>query len=410
MAPPGVSRLPNHVAATACLGNCGDDEDDYAPEQGLLQSFPVVAPLSDKQLGPQDVVTPSDVWSQIRDKELTDDHWRFKRERAQASIAHEQGLAIKLRHRAEQAEREAEAAAAHARAQVIDVERAVEERRRKAGESVRQMRMRLQEAQKLRDEAAQSCRERIGEAKALLANEQKHTAEVEELLQRRRESSAAAWRQNEELEAQSAARVAAVEKEAELCEQESNQHVEEAKQKVKEQVAQAKLRSQEELRAARDRLSACEESCRYRLEVEAQRKEQCDEELQKRKTEAAARLEIDQFIMQRHLSNLKEDCAAHVQQIAKRELATQLDVERKVKVLTDVFSSTASRSLQTHERERQFVKSVGQAVYTLGDHASNRQQYNVRIDEQLSACLDGHLHGVAGIATPSPRALPPPVL
>lgn len=386
-----------------------DDDDDYAPEQGLMQCFPVVAPLSDKQLGPQDVMNPYDVWSQIRDKELTDDHWKFKRDRAQASIIREQGLATKLRHCAERAERDTEVAASNARVQLIDVERAVDERRRKAAESVRQMHMRLQEAQKLRDEAAFACRERVDEAKALLENERRHTAEVEELLQRRRESANAAWRQNEELQKQSEARLASCEEEVVASEAESKQRLEEARKKVADQLAKAQEGSTENLRVARERLAACDESCRYRLEVEAQRKEQCDEALMKRKTEATARLEIDQFIMERHLSNLQEDCAAHVQLVAKRELATQAECTKKAKGLTDVFSAAANRSLQTHERERQSIHSMGQAVYTLGDYITERQQYNVRIDDQLSACLQGHLHGLPGIAAPSPRALPPPL-
>jgi len=396
------------MASKAGAGHADGIDDDYAPEQGLLQCFPVVAPLSDKKLGPQDIMEVSDVWSQIRGKELIDDNWMFKRERAQASIEREQGLVTKLRHRAERAERDTYAAAADARAQLVDVERAVDERRRKAQDSVRQMRMRLQEAQKLRDEAARACLERVGEAKALLENERRHTLEVEELLQRRRESAAAAWRQNEELQAQSEARLASCEKEVLVSEEESKQRVEEAKQKVKEQVAQAEARSQEDLRAARQRLVACEESCRYRLEVEWQRKEQCDKALQKRKTEAVSRLEIDQFIMQRHLSNLKEDCEAHVQKVVKREVITQLEVAKKVDALADYFSSATDRTVQMHERERQSINSMGQAVHTLGQSVASRQQYNVRIDNELSACLKGHLHGMPDIAAPSPRALPPP--
>ena len=48
--------------------------------------------------GPQDVMNPSDVWSQIREKELIDDEWKFKRERAQAALTREQGLSLKLKH------------------------------------------------------------------------------------------------------------------------------------------------------------------------------------------------------------------------------------------------------------------------------------------------------------------------
>lgn len=385
-----------------------DEDDDFAPEQGLMQSFPVVVPLSNKRLGPQDVMNPSDVWSQIRDKELIDDEWKFKRERAQAALTREQGLSLKLKHRAELAERDAVSAVAGARAQLGHVEAAVDERRRKAAETVRHMRMRLQEARKLRDEAAHACSERVHEAKALLANERQHTAEVEELHQRRRESTATAWGQNEDLQVQSEARVASCEKQVEVTGVEAKQRVEEAREKVKEQVAQAEARSQEDLRAARERLVACEASCRNRVEAEAQRKEQRDDALQQRKTEAVSRLEIDQFIMQRHLVNLKQDCAVHMQQVVQRELSTELDVGKKVGVLADVFASAAKRSLQTHERERESINSIAQGVYTLGDHISSRQQYNTRIDDQLSACLQGNLHGMPGIASPSPRALPPP--
>jgi len=397
------------MASQASTANA-DGDDDYAPEPGLRQCFPVLAPLSDKRLGPQDVMNPSAVWSQIREKELTDDSWSFKRDRAKAELAWQQGLATKLRHHAEHAERDTRSAASSARAQLVDIERAVDERKTKAAESVRQMRMRLQEVQKLRDEAACACRERMAEAELLLKNEQSHTAEVRELAQHRRQAAAAAWRQNEGLQAESEAHLTACDKEVEASELEAKQRVEAAKLKVQGQIAQAMVRNQEELRAARERLVACEESCRYRLEVESQRKEQREQSLQKWKTDALARLEIDQFIMQNHLTSLQKDCAAQVQNAAKRREVSALEIEKKVGALDDVFSSTAARSMETQQRERHSILSMGQAVHTLGEYVSCRQQYSTCIDERLSSCLQGHLHGVPGIAAPSPRMLTPSTL
>jgi hypothetical protein len=268
--------------------------------------------------------------------------------------------------------------------------------------------MRLQEAQKLRNEAAQACKERIDEAKALLENERRHTEEVKELLQRRRETSAAAWQHTDELQAQSDARLACCEREVRTREQESRQRIADVTEKTQQQLAHAVQRSQDDLGIARERLAACEQACKYRIEAEAQRKERCDEALQKRRTEAASRLEIDQFIMQRHVANMKEECAAHVQQVVKRQEATKQDVDQKIKTISDVFSSTASRSLKFYEREHHSINSMGHGVYTLGKHVREQKQYTVHVDQQLSVCLHGHLHGIAGVATPSPRALASP--
>jgi len=401
------------MALQASPGTVYDGDDlmnDYAPGQGLRQSFPVVVPLSDKQLGPQDVMNPADVWSQIRDAEISDDQWTFKRDRAKADLAREQALATKLRHHAECAERDTYAATSHAKAQLVDIERAVDERRTKAVESVRQMRMRLKEAQKLKDEAAIACRERVAEAEFLLANERSHTEDVREFRQRRREAAAAAWQQNEGLQAESEAHLAACDTEVESSKVEAHQRVEDAEHKAQVQIAQAEARNQEDLRAARERLVACEESCRYRLEVESQRKEQREQSLQKWKTDAVARLEVDQFIMQRHLTSMQKDCAEHVQDAAKQRQVTAQHIEKKVGALEDVFAVVATRSLQSQQRKQHSILSMGQAVHTLGEHIASRRQYSTRIDEQLSTCLQGHLHGLPGIAAPSPRSLPPQTL
>jgi len=114
--------------------------------------------------------------------------------------------------------------------------------------------------------------------------------------------------------------------------------------------------------------------------------------------------------MKRHLTNLKEDCATHEQQVTKRELVTELDVTRKVDMLSTLFGSAQSRSIESHERERQQINSMGQAIHTLGAHISARGKYSMRVDDKLSACLNGHLHGMPGVATPSSRSLPPPSL
>lgn len=385
-----------------------DDDDDCVPEPGLFQCFPVVVPLSDRNLGPREVMTPSDVWSSIRDKESVDEQWMFKRDRAQASLAREQGLVTKLRQRAERHERDADRSASHAASQLADIELAAEERRKKIADSVQQMRMRVKAQQKLRDEAAQAGRERLGEAHVLLDNEQQHTKEVEALLQRRKEYTASVWKNIEELEAQSEARLASVEKEVESSEEESKQRLSDMREKVKAQVAHAEARGQEDLAAARERWIACEKSCTNRLEVEAKRKDESDDTLHKKREMAAARLEVDQFIIKKHLSSVREDCDSHVQRKLDRERTTELNIGAKVENLAGIFESSANRSLQAHERERQSVASMGRAVYTMGEHFVEKAAYNPRTDEMLSSCLQGHLHGMPDIACPSPRALPPP--
>lgn len=389
--------------------NVDDPEvQDHAPEPGLTQCFPVVAPLSLKKLGPTDIRNPSEIIAQIEAKEAKDNAWGFQRERAKAALLREQQLAAGLHHRAGRAERVADNTAIQEAERIATLAQAAEARRKRGEDEIRAMRMKVREAQARKEEVDLQVKQCISEACSLLDAEKRHTAEVKDLLQRERQTSEVAWKRTADAEAESLARIQVRKSAVERADAEAEGRSSTAKRVADARVSEVRERCEAEVAAMRRQLEAARERCRERVEIEEDRFGQTKGHAQAQRDHASMRLGMDQHSMQHHGSLLAEDCKAHVQRVQLREDKTVMVVRHKMEEMAPQFEAAGQKSFESHRRDAHTTASLEQAVHVLGQHVSTRHQYGTSLDSKVSAILSGCLHARPIPGAPSPRSLPPP--
>lgn len=391
--------------------------------------FPVVVPLSDKKLGPQDARSPHEEHSQLREGDLQHDSWSFKRDRAQAATSRLQRLDHGLRLRAEEAERGVFTAEKLASQRMADIEAAAQDRRKRGDDAERELLMRIQEAKVRLQEAERECADRVAEAKMILVNEQAHTADVKALLEQERHKSEDAWKKVGEAQAESRDRLSVRDGDLERQRAEATARVEEARKAAADRVKQAQERSAAELRHMQEQLEAAKAKSRARVDLEARRKASIEDEVQHRKETAAVRLDLDMRRMRQSITDQQDSCVEQVRRVERREADTKDFVETwKAGSVAEIFATASKKSMQAHHQEAVSTQSLAHAVNTLGKHYKTQRQYNTTVDGKISHALQGCLHGPlptpaspasarlpsapgsrqTARGCPSPRSLPPP--
>lgn len=382
--------------------------EDHAPEPSLTQSFPVVAPLSLKKLGPTDVRNPQEVAAQIEAKEAKDDAWSFRRDRAKAALLREQQLAAGLHHRAGRAERVADNTAIQEAERVAFLEQAAEARRKRGDDDLRAMRAKVQEARNRSEEVDFQVKQCGAEVRALLEAEKSQTAAVEALLSRERQTSEASWRRTAEMEAESQARIAVRQAVVERTDAEAENRRAAAQRVASTRVEEVRERCKAEVEAMRRQLELARARCRERVDLEENRFGQTKEHAQTQRGTASARLGADQQSMKHQGTALADDCKAHVQRVQRREDVTYMAVAHKMEEMAPLFEAAGQKSLESHRRDADTTASLEHAVHVLGKHVSTRHQYGPSLDAKVSSVLSGALHARPIPSAPSPRSLPPP--
>jgi len=258
----------------------GDMLTEVAPLPGLAQSFPVVAPLSSRRLGPQDVCKPAEAFAKIQADERQGDEWTFRRDRAKAALARGRQVATGRRHRAEEAQKAERVAEVAAAKQKEEAEKVAAERRKQGDDLVRALRARVEEAKRQREEVEALSRQRIQEARQLLDNEKAHTAQVEAMLKQERRRSEAARRGVEKELAQSDARLASRDGDIAEAEKQASQRIEASEQVGKSRLRSVEERCRAELQTMHERLqkaqfparNACNLRLSERLELKTQQR------------------------------------------------------------------------------------------------------------------------------------------
>eukprot|EP00747_Dinoflagellata_sp_TGD_P182371 gnl/TRDRNA2_/TRDRNA2_36604_c0_seq1.p1 gnl/TRDRNA2_/TRDRNA2_36604_c0~~gnl/TRDRNA2_/TRDRNA2_36604_c0_seq1.p1 ORF type:complete len:417 (-),score=101.18 gnl/TRDRNA2_/TRDRNA2_36604_c0_seq1:167-1417(-) len=392
----------------AALMVTGDNTEveDFADEPGKDQVFPAVAPPSYAKLGPQDLRQPHEILAALREKEKKDDIWAFDRDRAKAALAREQLLVCKFRQQAKQAEKSAADSKLLASARLVEIEHAADVRKSRGEADIRATKMRIEEAHRM-DEATQiECRQRIAEAQALLENEKRSTAEVEQLFEKERTKSEATWQRVANLEAESQERLAARDLEVQAADQEAQRRIAQARDVADARIREVEERFAAELRRMQERLAITQEQCTERIRLESERKAQSEQEAVDRRTSATSRLETEKQCMKQVCATTLEDCRSHLERVLHREDETATYVGKKVHMYSELFDLASARSLEAHRKELHSTMSLEQTVHILGKHVATRQQYNTALDNKISTSLHGCLHNTAG--EPSPRSLPIP--
>lgn len=387
--------------------------EDFAAKPGVHQVFPVVVPLSDEKVGPQDTRHPSELAAKYDEDELEGDVWKFERDRAIAAVSRQQRLANGLRIRAAEAERDAELMAKRLAQQSVNIYWAKDDRQRQGDSAVLATSIRLQEAKTLHEEAQRDCDRLVGEGRLLLDSEKAHTAQVEGMLQQECQRSQAGWKRVEELEEESRRRLAARDCDVEKEAIEAQQRVDTSKSASQDRIRKAEERYGAQLQVMREQLVAANARCKESVDLEVTRKIQIEEAAHVQQNVAAVRLDVDLQCMRHNVADTRETCNAHVQRLQKREEHTRdfLD-EWKDGAVANLLDSAGAMSLEAHRKELRATRSLEQTVHTLGQHYTTMRSYNPVVDGKISKVLGGCLHSregeTHGVAAPSTRAFPPP--
>lgn len=369
-----------------------DDHDvigeDLAPEPGLTQAFPIVAPQSDERHGPQDIRPPQQVLSRMLERERLDDSWAFRRERAQAEIEKEERVEIALRRRAEKAERSLRDAITVAGHRKVDIEASAEERRRRGDAEELALETRLKEAKKREAEMVARCSERLEETRAQLEIERRHTAEVQVLLARERARSDAGRCDADVAAAASSDRLENRDKDVQAAQEQAERHVDRARRAAAERLRAVEARCRAELTAAQERLASQQARCEQRELLEVTRRRSAADIAEERKLRAASRLATDQACMKVCTTAIKADCDGLVKKVQQREEKTRAFTSEKIDQTGMLHSSAAARSAEAQRRERDAAASLSMGVTVLGRHLATQRQHSLAVDSRLAAVLD----------------------
>mmetsp|Transcript_36344 Transcript_36344/g.77357 ORF Transcript_36344/g.77357 Transcript_36344/m.77357 type:complete len:437 (+) Transcript_36344:96-1406(+) len=408
------ATLPASVPATSSLiaSKNFEDEDDVAASPRLYQAFPVVAPLSDKKLGPQDVRPSHEMHPRLLEKEDADEAWRFRRDRAQAALLYEQRRVAVRRRAAEAAERDLEAAKQEAIDRKFDIDLAAKDRARRGHEAVQAMKKRMQDAQEAHRYVDEDCRRRREEAQALFQIEKEASKAVEDMLAAEVERNEA-WRKRlEKLEADSLERRTERQRAVEEKGREEQARIEEAKQLAEQRLLVAEERARQVVELYRqEQLALAERRCQERSDTEVRRNQAVAEEAHRQLHKAAARLGTEEMCMKQHIGHVDIDGKAHLDRIVERQHKTEAFVDLWHRgPITQVVGRAANKSQAAHRREELSKTSLEQSAHVLGHHYKTQRHYNLTTDSKVSHILDGVLHDAWQVGTepPSARSLPVP--
>lgn len=366
---------------------------DYAVEPGLTQAFPVLAPLSSKAVGPQDIQTPAGVWTHMLEKEHRNDEWSHDRERARAGLKHQQVKTKGHRQLSEKAEKEATRAESSAAERIADLEKAVHERRKKMEDEIRAMKMRVQHTREVEAEVKAECSSRAAEMRTLVLNEQGHSRDVEALLEHEKRHTEQMIRRVEEVEEQARQAIAARDQEVEAVRVDAAARLGKARQIATERVMEIEVRSQEQVEGAMQRLAQVQYQCEGRLNLEVTRKGKMEIHATERVDKATNRNSKDEHASRQHLIERHDDCSGLVSKVHQREQNTETYVQGKVTDMSAAFARAKQKSSQAARKEQHSEECLQHAAHVLGQHYSSRHAYNATVDGKLGAALQGCLYG-----------------
>jgi hypothetical protein len=389
------------------LGNdAANDLDDFSDETQLFQAFPVVAPQSDRKLGPSDIRAPHETLKRLHNAEKRADDWMFQRDKAAGALLREQAMTSSLKHQLRKAVASADTVALQQRERAEDVELSAQLRYKRGQERLLAAESRLQELKRRHEETRTQCSLSLEEARLLLQNEKAHVASMNDIL---------LCEQNATKRAQET--LAEAEKAFQSRLKSRDDDIKAASADAERQMQQTLARSDAHLVSVRERCSAeldhmreqvKEAQLQARGRVELLQKLRCAAEMQAAENERAssARFKADSDSAQRFVKKSQQDAKALLQRAEDREQRTTEEIGRKMAAMEPIFSLAAERSREALRCEVAATQSLEQAAHTLGAHVATRQQYGLTLDQKVGAVLNGVLHPRHSAAlAPSPRSL-----
>eukprot|EP00933_Yihiella_yeosuensis_P008978 TRINITY_DN11471_c0_g2_i1.p1 TRINITY_DN11471_c0_g2~~TRINITY_DN11471_c0_g2_i1.p1 ORF type:complete len:419 (-),score=112.81 TRINITY_DN11471_c0_g2_i1:652-1908(-) len=377
-----------------CLRLHADAKEDLAPLGGLHQAWPIVAPLSDVRMGPQDVRQASEAQSlkRLDDQEA---EWAFQREEAQESIEKERRRLVTQKQRTAKAERELNATINTCVWQVADAKKAAEDRRRRGEQDLQALEVQVRQAEILLEEAQRESARRIAEASGLVNAEQRYASDVEDLLKIAREKRLAMERHADETEARCRKTLADRDSQMEQRSTELRKNRDEAKKEAEERLAEVRRRCEERREEGRQEVLKAKENGTVRLQAEEKRNTNAKDAAERRKKDAEERLDKERIGVQTFTGVIAEDCGDFLQRKKQREEATRTRYSElnQVGAMTKVNATAESWNHMAQRKEFCTKASLDQTVYVLGHHYQTRWNYTQAADGKIKTVLKGCAQG-----------------